>query len=95
MDGISSLWIVSAKTDPRASTPHHFTPKMARRICQTRMRQRQNQIRLASITVLRGFVSRSSWIQDLNQTFNRLHRQDRRYTFADALRAYADELEGV
>ena len=70
-------------------------PKMARRIRQTRMRQRQNQIRLASITVLRGFVSRSSWIQDLNRTFNRLHRQDRRSTFADALRAYADELEGV
>lgn len=68
---------------------------MARRVRQTRQRQRQARLRLANITVLRGFVSRRSWIQDVNRTFDRLYRQDCRATFADALRTYADELEGI
>jgi hypothetical protein len=71
---------------------------MARRQSQSylarRRRAAQARLRLASVTVLRGFVSRRSWIQDVNRTFDRMHRENYQTTFADALRAYADWLDG-
>ena len=53
-----------------------------------------NKIRVASITMLRGFANRCTWVQDVNAMFNRLWRANPATTFIDALRAYADELEG-
>lgn len=63
-------------------------------------RRASAQVRLASLTVLRAQngvnVSRyrQTWIQDVNDTFTRMFRENPRTTFADALHAYANLLEG-
>ncbi len=72
--------------------------RMSRRSSQ--QRRACTQARLASLTVLRAQsrVNRSryrqTWIQDVNDTFTRMFRANPRTTFADALHAYANQLEG-
>jgi hypothetical protein len=65
-----------------------------------RERYATRQIRLASLTVLRaqsGMLNthqQQTWIQDVNDCFARMFRNNPRTTFADALHAYANQLEG-
>ena len=80
--------------------PNPFTIQMVRRIRKPetagarRRVETMKKIRVASITMLRGFANRRSWVQDVNAMFNRLWRMNPATTFVDALRAYADELQG-
>lgn len=62
-----------------------------------RERHATSRVRLASLTVLRaqsGSLHGQSWIQDVNDCFTTMFRNNPRTTFADALHAYANQLEG-
>ncbi len=72
-----------------------WSPRRTRRY-SNRIQQQIERIRRASIVVMRGYdgpARRRSWVQDVNYTFARMYRVNHRTTFADALRAYADDLE--